>query len=91
MVTTRSAFATIQSRAANSTSARPSNPIDAQIGCASRALAAIAATSPAPSAGTVAIVSPVAGFSTGIPVSVAASVTGPDIATASLVNRRTAG
>ena len=86
MVTTRSALASIQSRAASSTSARPSNPTAAQIGCASRARATIASTSPGLRSATVAIVSPVAGFSTGIPVSVAASVAGPDIPTASLVH-----
>ena len=69
-VTTRSALATIQRRAASSTSARPANPIASQTGCASRARATIARTSSGPRSGTVAIVSPVAGFSTGIPAPV---------------------
>ena len=73
MPTTCSAFWTSQPRAARSTSARASNPASHQAGCAARAFAAIAATSAAPSSGTVASVSPVAGFSTAIPSTPGAS------------------
>ena len=60
--------------ARRSTRPRSSKPIASHAGCAARALATSPLTSLGDSVGIVAIVSPVAGFSTGMPVPLCAAV-----------------
>ena len=60
----RSAFASSRSRSAKSLRARSIEGVERQPGNASRAAATAASTSAAPESGTVASVSPVAGFTT---------------------------
>ncbi len=62
----RSMLSTIHFCARERTFARPSKPIASHPGCASRARWAICSSCSAPSTGIVVMISPVAGFSTGI-------------------------
>src|SRR4249920_747044 len=80
----RSALSVTHFWARRNTFPRSSKPRASHAGCAARALATISLTSSAVRSGTVVMISPVAGFSTGIPVLVPFSVSAPRCSTVAM-------